>query len=103
MPEDKIVANQLKELALDEEQPDEFDASEASEDQFKAYMIKTFGEDSYKKGYAFVFNFRENIAEPATRKMVTNKLQGSNFGIENDEKAEKFIAISSTYILCNGL
>jgi hypothetical protein len=65
-------------------------------------MIKTFGEDSYNRGYAFVFNFRDKIAVPSTRTMVANKLI-SNFGVENDLKAEKFIAKSSIYILCNGL
>jgi len=34
-------------------------------------MIKTFGEDSYKNGYAFVYNFRDKLAEPKKRGMVT--------------------------------
>lgn len=65
-------------------------------------MIKTFGEDSYNRGYAFVFNYRDKIAVPATREKVTKNLV-KTFGVENDLKAEKFICLSSTYILCKGL
>jgi hypothetical protein len=64
-------------------------------------MIKTFGEDSYNRGYTFVFNFRDKIAAPTTRAMVARNL--IKFGVENDLKAEKFICLSSTYILCKGL
>ena len=68
---EKIIRNELKSLQLDEEQEDDFDASEADEEQFNSYMIKTFGEKTFKNGYAFVVNFRENIAYPATRERVS--------------------------------
>ena len=60
-----MIEKQLAEL-----NEDDFDVSEADEEQFISYMIKTFGEDQYRKGYAFVFNFRDKLHEPKTRKMV---------------------------------
>ena len=66
---EEIVRKQLDSIALDDEQEqdDDFDAMEASEEQFKEYMIKTFGEEQYTKGYAFVYNFRDKLHEPKTR------------------------------------
>ena len=86
MDQEKIIKKQLENLTLDEdnnEVDDDFDASEADEEQFNKYMKETYGEEPYNKGYAFVFNFRAEIATPKTRDMVKKNLI-KNFSLKNE-------------------
>ena len=40
---------------------------EADQEQFDAYMKKTFGEEQYTKGYAFIYNFKDKLSNKTQR------------------------------------